>query len=381
MSDIRIENVLTKKDLNRFIKFAWEVYANDSNWVPPLIMDMKEKLNKKKNPFFEHAEVELFLAYEGDDLKGRIAAILDKNHNQAHNEKAVFFGFYESFNDVAVSKSLLDTVIEWGKTRGMEILRGPINLSINDDCAFLLEGFDSPPSVLMPYNPPYYLDLMEKNGLSKAKDLYAYYMNKDHKTAKKVEAIVEKIKKASSITLRAVNMKNLEEEAEKIKYIYNQGWENNWGFVPWTDQEMNYQAKKLKTLADPHLIIFAEDKGNPVGFAFGLPNYNEILPKLNGRMTPINMLKFLILRKKIKGIRAAVFGILREYRMSGVSYLLYDQLEKNALAQGYEWAETSWQLEDNDAINRFVVSLGGEIYKKYRIFEKKFSDSSGFQVK
>jgi hypothetical protein len=250
---------------------------------------------------------------------------------------------------------------------------------MNDECAFLLEGFDSPPTVMMPYNPPYYLDLMEKNGLSKAKDLYAYFMNKDHKITKKVEAIVNKIKQATDITLRTIDMKNLDEETEKIKYIYNQGWEQNWGFVPWTEEEMAHQAKKLKSLADPNLIIFAEDKGRPIGFAFGLPNYNEILRKLNGKMTPLNILKFLINRKKIKGMRAAVFGILREYRMSGVSYLLYDQLEKNAIAGGYEWAETSWQLEDNDAINRFVVSVGGEIYKKYRIFEKKFSDTSGLQ--
>lgn len=379
MSNIRIERVSTKKDLNRFIKFAWQVYADDSNWVPPLIMDIKEKLDKEKNPFLKHAEVELFLAYAGDELSGRIAAILERSHNEIHKEKVVFFGLYESFNDEAVCKSLLDTVIDWGRARGMEILRGPINISMNDECAFLLEGFDSPPTVMMPYNPPYYLDLMEKNGLSKAKDLYAYFMNKDHKITKKVEAIVNKIKQVTDITLRTIDMKNLDEETERIKYIYNQGWEQNWGFVPWTEEEMAHQAKKLKNLADPNLIIFAEDKGRPIGFAFGLPNYNEILPKMNGKMTPLNILKFLFLRKKIKGMRAAVFGILREYRMSGVSYLLYDQLEKNAIDAGYEWAETSWQLEDNDAINRFVVSVGGEIYKKYRIFEKNFSDTSGLQ--
>jgi GNAT superfamily N-acetyltransferase len=331
---------------------------------------MKEKLDKKKNPFFEHAEVELFLAYKGGVLNGRVAAIIDENHNKIHNEKIVFFGLYESFNDFNVTKVLLDKVVEWGKERGMEILRGPMNLSMNDECAFLLEGFDSPPVIMMTYNPRYYLELMEKYGLVKAKDLYAFFMTKDHETAKKVDEIVEKTKSATDITLRTANLKNIDEEAERIKSIYNQGWENNWGFVPWTDKEMEHMAKKLKQIADPNLIILAEDKGKPVGFAFGLPNYNEILIKMNGKLFPLGILKLLYYRKKIEGVRGVVFGVLKEYRLTGLSYLLYSELEKNGIAKGYQWAETSWQLEDNEAVNRFVVSVGGKVYKKYRIFEK-----------
>jgi hypothetical protein len=195
-------------------------------------------------------------------------------------------------------------------------------------------------------------------------------MTKDHDIKEKVSQIVSKIKKSSNITLRAVNLKNIDEEVEKIKYVYNQAWEKNWGFVPWTEKEMEYMAKNLKKVADPDIIILAEDGDRPIGFAFGFPNLNEVLIKLNGRMTPLGILKFLYYRKKIKGIRAVVFGILKEYRMSGVSYLLFSELEKNALAKGYEWCETSYQLEDNDAINRFVMSIGGKVYKKYRIYEK-----------
>lgn len=370
MKDIHIAKVKTKKDLKKFIHFPWKIYKDDPNWVPPLIMDMKEKLNKKKNPFFEHADMDLFLAYGDDELVGRVAAILDENHNKVHNEKIVFFGLYESINDLEVAESLLAKAAEWGRERGMEVLRGPMNLSMNDECAFLLEGFDSPPVIMMTYNPPYYLDLMERCGMVKAKDLYAFYMTRDHKTAEKVNEIVKRSKKEINVKLRTVDMKNLEEEAKKIQYICNQAWEKNWGFVPWTEKEMGHMVKKLGQFADPRLVILAEDEEKPVGFAFGLPNYNEVIKRMNGKLTPLGILKFLIYKNKIKGMRAIVFGILKEYRLTGMSYLLYSELEKNAKEGGYEWGETSWQLEDNEAINRFVESLGGRVYKKYRIFER-----------
>jgi len=375
MENILIKKVASKKDLKNFILFPWKVYKDDQNWVPPLVMDFKEKLDKKKNPFFKHADMELFLAYKNNEVHGRIAAIINRRHNQFHQEKVVFFGLYESFNDLEVAHALLDQVAEFGKERGMEIIRGPMNLSINDECAFLLEGFDSPPVIMMPYNPPYYLELMEKCGLYKAIDLYAFYMTKDHKTADKVQEIVEKIKKNTTVTLRIVNLKNLREEVKKIKYIYNNAWEKNWGAVPWTDEEMAHIADRLKTLADPNLVILAEDKGKPIGFAFGLPDYNELIKKMNGRLTPLGIIKFFLHKKKIKGMRAIVFGVLKEYRHIGISYLLYSELEKNAQKRGYEWCETSWQLEDNDAINNFTISIGGRVYKKYRIYEKKLNNT------
>jgi len=373
VNTVRIEKVVTKKDLKSFIKFPWQIYKGDPHWVPPLIMDVKEKLDKKKNPFFEHSEMELFLAYKNDKITGRIAAIVDDNHNEFHDEKVVFFGMYESFDDLETSQALLNRVAEWGLERGMDTLRGPMNLSMNDECAFLLEGFDSPPVIMMTYNPPFYLELMEKCGLVKAKDLYAFYMSAEEDMLKKIQGIVNEIKKKTNVTLRSVNMKKIDEEVEKIKYVYNNGWEKNWGFVPWTENEMDHMAKKLKTFADPDIVIIAEDKERPVGFAFALPNYNEVLIKLNGRLTPLAILKFLIYRKKIESVRAIVFGIVKEYRQTGLSYLLYSEFEKNVKKKGYKWGETSWQLEDNEAINRFVKSIGGEVYKKYRIYEKSIS--------
>jgi len=368
---VQVEKVKTRKDFRRFLLFPWKIYQNDPNWVPPLLVDIKEKLDPKKNPFFEHARRELFLARRNGQVVGRVAGIIDDNHNSFHSEKVVFFGLYESTNDVEVARALLEAVADWGRQQGMEILRGPMNLSMNDECAFLLEGFDSPPVIMMPYNPPYYLELMEKCGLVKAKDLYAFFMSRDHEAAEKVRLIIEKKEKESTVTLRNVKKSTIDEDIKKIQYVYNNAWEKNWGFVPWTDKEMAYMAEKLKKIADLDLVILAEDKSRPVGFAFGLPNYNEILKRMNGRLTPLSILKFLYYRKRIEGMRALVFGILKEYRQTGLSYLLYAALERNAIRKGYKWGELSWQLEDNEAVNRFNLSLGGKIYKKYRIFEKR----------
>ena len=370
---IRVEAVKTRKDFKRYVNFPRQVYKGDPNWVQPLNMDIKQKLDIKKNPFFEHAERELFLAFRDGRIVGRVLGIVDDNHNNFHNEKIVFFGQYESFNEPDVTKTLLDAVAAWGRARGMTVLRGPVNLSLNDECAMLLEGFDTPPVVMMPYNPAYYNDLMAGYGLAKAKDLYAFFMNTDHKTAQNIQDVVDKVQKETTITVRNFNLKKWKEEAEVVKTIYNNAWERNWGFVPWTAHEMDHMVKSLRPLADTRLIVIAEDKGKPIGFGFGLPNYNEVLAKMNGRMTPLSFLKFLYYKKRIKGVRVLVFGILKEYRNTGVSYLLYSKLNQSGLDGGYQWGETSWQLEDNDAVNKFVASVSGRVYKKYRIYDKKLA--------
>jgi GNAT superfamily N-acetyltransferase len=366
-----LEKVEGRRAVKEFIRFPWSVYGNDPCWVPPLLLEMKEKLDTRKNPFFEHAEMELYLARRDGRLTGRIAAILDRNHNSFHNERVVFFGFYESFNDPETAAVLLDAVAAWGKAKGMDTLRGPMNLSMNEECAFLLEGFDSPPAVMMPYNPPYYLDLMARCGLVKAKDLYAYFATRDHRVSQKIGELADTVRRETRIVLRPVTRRSLGRDIEKIKQIYNDAWERNWGFVPWTQKEMAHMGERLKRVADTRLILLAEDEGRPVGFAFGLPNLNEAIKKINGRLTPLGFVRFLYFRKKIKGMRAVVFGILKEYRQTGLSYYLYSELEKSVIRAGYEWGEMSWQLEDNEPVNRFNQSVGGRLYKKYRIFEKK----------
>ena len=298
---------------------------------------------------------------------------MDENHNSFHEEKIVFFGLYESGDDIGIARALLEAAAAWGRERGMDTLRGPVNLSLNEECAFLLEGFDAPPVVMMPYNPPYYLKLMEACGLAKAMDLYAYRITKDVVLPPKIQGLLRDMREQSTITVRTINMRKLKEEAEKIKHMYNNAWEKNWGFVLWTEKEMDHMVRNLKGLADPNIILLAEDEGRPVGFGFGFPNYNEILIKLNGKLNPWNMARILLARRKIRSMRAPVFGILKEYRLSGLSYLLFDEIVRRGVARGYEWCEMSWMLENNDAINRFSRSVGAEVYKKYRIYQKSIA--------
>jgi hypothetical protein len=272
VSDLRIDKVETKSDLGKFIRFPWTVYKGDPNWVPPLFIEIKEKLDRARNPFFEHSEMELFLARRAGDITGRVAAIIDRNHNAFHDEKVVFFGLYESLDDQETAQALLDTVARWGGERGMDTLRGPMNLSMNDECAFLIEGFDSPPVIMMAYNPRYYLELMEKCGLTKAKDLYAFFMTRDHQVAEKIKVIVDRVRQETKIALRVLEKRTLDQDVEKIVHVYNNAWEKNWGFVPWTKNEMKKTVDKLKQFADLRLVLLAEDDGRPVVFAFGLPN-------------------------------------------------------------------------------------------------------------
>ncbi len=367
---ILVHRVESRRDLRRFIKLPWRIYAGDPNWVPPLIMDMKARLDRKKHPFFAHAEADYFLAEREGEVVGRIAAVVDRSHNAAHSEKIVFFGFFESDNDPAVAGALLDAAAAWGRERGMDTLRGPVNLSLNDECALLIEGFDSPPAVMMPYNPRYYPDLLTGAGLAKAKDLYAFFLDRGAAAAEKIRPVVERVRASGEFTIRKIDKRRAVEEARSIAAIYNDGWNQNWGFVPWTDDEMKHMVRDLIRFADPDIILFAEHRGRPVGFACGLPNFNEVLAKMNGRLFPFGWIPFLLGRKKIKGVRTPVFGLFKSYFHTGLSYLLFADFQQAIKDKGYEWADISWELEDNDAINRFNASIGGRIYKRYRIYEK-----------
>ncbi len=371
MSPLRVDRVETKMDFKDFLLFPWSVYRHNPNWVPPLISEIKEKLDPARNPFFEHAEGQLFLARKDGQIMGRIAALIDHRHNSVHQEKVVFFGFYESRDDLETARALLAAAADWGKARGMNTLRGPMNPSMNDECAFLVDGFDRPPVVMMPYNPPYYPKLMEGCGLTKAKDLLAFFLTRDHEAAERANAIAEEFRRQTNIQIRALEKKTVDRDADRIVQIYNSAWEKNWGFVPWTENEIKFMIAKLKRIADMRLVLLAEEEnGRPVGFALGLPNFNEVLKKMNGRLTPLSQLKFLFYRRRIQGMRAVVFGIVQEYRRSGLSYYLYSELEKNAIRAGYQWGEMSWLLEDNEPVIKFSLSLGAKIYKTYRIYEK-----------
>lgn len=369
---MNIERVVDKAGLDRFIRFPWKVYQGNPNWVPPLLGEMKFILSDK-NPFFRHAEAAYFSAQQGREVVGRIAAIIDRNHINIHNEQTGFFGFFECLPDPAIAEALLNAAAAWLKERDIETMRGPMNPSTNDECGFLLEGFDSPPMIMMPYTPEYYLDCMERCSLAKSKDLYAYIsVIKDVPSAGRLERLASAVQaKVPGLVIRPARMKKFKEELEAVKDIYNSAWSHNWGFVPMTDEEIESMAKRLKPLIVADLLIMAGVNGDPAGFFMAVPDYNQVLRRIDGKLGPIELVKFLWYSRTITDIRVLTMGVKEKYRKKGIEGLLYLASFKAAMRRGYERAEMSWVLEDNTLMQKGCELMGGKLYKKYRIFEKQ----------
>ncbi len=369
MNKIVVASVIGKKELMRFIKFQWKIYKDNPYWVPPLLLDRKKLLDKEKNPFYKHSEAEFFLASRGGEIVGRIGAIINHNHNKEHNENIGFFGFFECINDQSVANELFDTVKSWMRKRGVTAVRGPANPSVNDEYGLLIDGFDKEPVILMPYNPMYYANLIESAGFEKAKDLYAYFLSQDLVYTDKLERIAQMVKEREDLTFRSINMKKFYEELDSIKKIYNGAWQYNWGAVPMTDEEFENLAKDLKPVVVPELVIIAEVKGEPIGFALSLPNLNSIL-KYNkkGRLIP-GLIRLLLQKNKIDGVRVIVLGVLKEYQKTGAASVLFLETARRAKKLGYKWGEASWVLEDNVMMNRSAEILKGTRDKTYRIYQ------------
>jgi len=364
-----ITKLTSKEDWNAFLKLPWQIYKNNQYWVPPLLNEVKETFDLEKNPFWQHARYQAFIARDNDKPVGRIAAIVDDNHNRFHNDTIGFFGFFECINDFDTAAALWNEARKWLQGHGRTAMRGPVNPSLNDENAFLLEGFDLPPTVMMPYTHEYYLRLAEQFGFKKAKDLYALIKYAKDGIPERIERMILRIKKRTGVTIRNFNMKKFERDAQFLKDIYNAAWERNWGFVPMTDDEMNLAGKKLKQFADPELVLFAELDGRPIAVSVTVPDINQVMKRLNGKLGLIEKLKFLYYKKQITGVRSLIGGVMKEYRDTGIIAVLYYETEKANLRLGYEWCELGWNLEDNDLINKFDMAIGGKIYKKYRLYE------------
>ena len=369
MRSIKVIEVKTDKHLDAFIKFPFSLYAENPFYVPPLPKELKEQFSDK-NPFFNHAKVRYFIAEKDGKCVGRVISIVNQKHTQFHNEKAGFFGFFECINDAGVSSALLDKTAEELKREGMNIIRGPMNFSTNEECGFLINNFKEYPMLMTPYNMPYYSYLMESYGMGKAKDLYAYiYDVKDTLPEKvlRVAAIAEK----RGITVRPVDKKKFSDEMKTFKEIYNSAWENNWGFIPLTDNEIDCLGNRLRQIVVPELTLIAEDKGNPVGFLGLLPDFNYVLRRMNGKLNPITIMKALYYSIKIKDLRLLLLGIKKDYRNKGVDAILFREGFKGIKKGRYKRVEFSWILEDNIPVQRIVEMIGGKLYKQYRIYEKK----------
>ncbi len=371
MSKIEVTRVTSKADLKAFIRLPWQIYRNDKYWVAPLLMDMKKILNKKKNPFFHHSYADFFLAKKDGMLVGRIAAIQNNSHNDFHKEGIAFFGFFECIDDQAVADKLFDAAAEWAKSRDLTALRGPANFSSNDTWGFLLEGFDSHPVILMPYNPAYYIDLTEGAGFSRLKQLYAYNFNRDMPIPERFITFAEKQLQDPNLKFRKIDLKDFRQEVSRVREIYNEAWEANWGFVPMNKEEFEHMAEDLRPVVDPDIAYIAEVDGEAAGFSLSIPDYNEILKDLNGRLFPFGLLKLLLNKKKIRGIRVVTLGVRKKFQKKrGLAPTFYYETYTRGKNKGYAAAEFSWILEDNVLMNRALQGLGAKLYKKYAIYEK-----------
>jgi hypothetical protein len=362
-----------KKQLRSFIDFPHELFKNDPNYVPELFIAQQDMLTPGKHPFHEHSTLQLFLAYEDTRIVGRIAAIQNNNHNNAYNLKDGFFGFFDSINDQETADLLISAASEWLLEKGLTRVVGPVNFSTNDICALLIEGFVGPPVVMMPYNPPYYLQLLEKAGFGKKVDLRAYKFtagNYDDRSLRLTEAIRDRLKR-NRVIIRKIDMKNFKSEVKSLREVYNKAWDSNLGFVPMTENEFDYLAKDLKLIMDPDFCFVAEQDGKLVGFALSIPDINQVLIKIKkGRLLPFGLLKLLILKRRIKGLRLMALGVVDGYRKMGIDACLYGLTIKSFREKKYEYAEVSWTLEHNDLINKAIEQVNGVLYRKYRILEK-----------
>lgn len=370
---IDIRKVESKKQLRQFIDFPHDLYAKDPNYVPMLFMEQETLLNPQKSPFWEHSKAAYFMAKKDGKIVGRIAAIRNNNHIEFTGKKEGFFGFFDVVNDFEVAKKLLDTASEWLRQEGLEKMIGPASFSTNEVVGLLVENFDEPPFVMNPYNAAYFVPLLEQYGFVKMTDLLCYDF-RDERLPEEVIHFAEKLETRLAergISIRQVNMKNYKQEIEKFLPVYNASWAENTGFVPMTDAEVRQIGKDLKAIVDPGLIYFAEKEGKIIGVALAIPNVNEVQIKLRrGRLFPFGFVKLLLGLKKIKSIRILALGTLKEYRRLGIDVCFYVRIIKYGLSKGIRRAEASWILENNDMMNRALVQIKGEVYRKYRIYEK-----------
>ena len=370
-------DITDKKQLETFLHVPWRIYGTpdgkrrDPHWVPPFLPDVRDLLDKRKNPFFQHADTQCFLALDdGGTPVGRVCATVDDNHNSYHREKTGWFGLYECPNRQETADALLETAASWVKERGMDTLRGPANLSSNDDWGFLLEGFNSPPGVMMPHNPPYYPKQAEKAGLKKIKELYSWFMGSLLPVPERVERVADYARKKYKIRIRHLEMKHFRRDLDLIKKVYNKAWADNWGFVPMTDAEFEYLAKKLKQIVWPHFVHFAEVDGEIAAINVMLPNLNQVLIHMNGELDLMGILKFLWYKKDIHIVREVIMGILPEYQNKGLSAILHVEAMRTARAHRIWMGDLSWTLEDNHLINADIQAMGSVKVKTYGIFEK-----------
>ncbi len=368
---LRIAPVASKADLRRFVALPWRLYEGDPCWVPPLRKQVLELIDPS-HPFYLDgaAEREVFLAWRGQRAVGRIVAIVNRVANAYHGDRAGFFGFFECEDDQEAAVALVAAAKEWVRGRGCDTLVGPVNPSTNYECGLLIEGFDTPPTVMMTYNPRRYAELLEAAGLVKAKDLHAYASPVHPGSLERLARLTDKARKREpSLETRSVDLRSFVHEVQIIREIYNRAWEKNWGFVPVSEAEFDWLARDLKPLVDPELLRIASVDGEPAGFLLALPDVNPALAVLDGSMAnPLRVLRAWLIGRRRVGLRVITMGVKEKFRLRGIEGIMFYEGLKAALDRGYRWSEYSWILEDNELAKRTVRVMDAKLTKVYRVY-------------
>ena len=377
---LAVVEVRSRGQFDQFLKLPWRIYASDPHWVPPLLLDVKEFLDQRRHPFYRHGAAARFLATRDGVAVGRILVSDDPNYNAQHGANVGCFGLFESVDDAAVSAALLNAAADWLRGRGRSSMMGPIDYSTNYPCGLLIEGFDTPPRVLMNHNPSYYAPLLEAWGLAKVKDLYAWWFTDPHDMLARWRPRAERLAARGRVTIRPFRLKDFDAEVQRCTEVYNATIGGNWGMVKLADAEFRFLAKRIAQLANPQQVLLAEIDGKTVGFSITLPDINEATAPLNGRLTtfglPFGLVRFLYRLRRVKTARMLVLGLLEGYRRRGIAELLIlKTLDYGKNVIGYTGAELSWTLEDNRSVNHTVEAVGAKRYKTYRIYEKQIVGS------
>jgi GNAT superfamily N-acetyltransferase len=354
-----------------FIRFPWRIYAGDPAWVPPLRSDVRKLLTPGRHPFHGHAELECFLAFQGETPVGRIAAVVNREYNRFHESRTGFIGLFEAVDDADVAEALLNAAAGWLRDRGMAEAMGPFNLSTNDELyspGILLDNHGRRPTLLMAHNPPYYARLFEAAGWEKTRDLLAYWLEDDRAPERLLRGAERLVRSIDGLVVRQIDLRRLDAEVERVKEVYNSAWQRNWGFAPLTDAEIAHLARTLKPTADARIALMAEVHGEPVGFALALPDYNQALRHVDGSLFPFGIFKLLWHRRRISTLRVLTLGLKPEYQRRGIDSLLVLRIYQNGLQAGYRSAEAAWILEDNWSMRRGLERLGAVAHKTYRVY-------------
>ena len=371
MAGIEIVAVESASQIKDFIDLPRAIYAEFPRWVPPLKKEVRRMLDPQRHPFWASAERTLFLARQGSRTVGRIAGIIDRRYNQVHDERMGIWGFFECTDDPAVAAALFFAVETWARQKEMTFVRGPLSPSTNYEVGLLIEGFEYPPALMMSYNPPYYPRLVESCGFAKEKDLVAFLIDGDYRLPEWMDRLAERIVRKKGIHIRPFDPKAEDAEFALIKDIYNASWSGNWGFVPLSDDEMRDIQKSVMTFADPDLAFFIYYEDDPAAVCVIFPDINPLLKRLNGRIGLLTLLKAILYRREITGLRCLIFGVKDAYRQLGLPLLavrhIYEVVRRKAK---YRSLELGWTLEDNEDVNSLLEEAGAKPYKKYRIFKK-----------